>query len=196
MDEPCPHMRVLAFARLFSSFFYLLPLCTAALQCMRRKKMFEKQIEQHNNQLLRLEEQLMQLEASKATAEVFESMRNANDAARANLRQANIDSFDVVLDSVQETQDEISGITMALERPIGGAQQLDDSQLLDELDEMETSELEIELIDTTTAGIAEFTELGIQKHPADDIALAPMAPKPLNTVESAELADLNAELAI
>ena len=171
-----------------------LPLCTAALQCMRRKKMFEKQIEQYNNQLLRLEEKLMQLEASKATAEVFENMRKANDAARANLRQANIDSFDAVLDSVQETQDEISGITMALERPIGGAQQLDDSQLLDELDEMETSELEIELIDTTTAGIADFTELESQKHPADDIALAPMAPKPLNTVESAELAELNAEL--
>ena len=161
---------------------------------MRRKKMFEKQIEQYNNQLLRLEEKLMQLEASKATAEVFENMRKANDAARANLRQANIDSFDAVLDSVQETQDEISGITMALERPIGGAQQLDDSQLLDELDEMETSELEIELIDTTTAGIADFTELESQKHPADDIALAPMAPKPLNTVESAELAELNAEL--
>ena len=158
----------------------------AALQCMRRKAMFEKQVEQHNNQLLRLEEQLIQLEASKATAEVFQSMKTANEATRANLRNARMEEFDQVLDNVQETQDEISEINEALGRPIGSAQEADDDDLLAELDEMEAKDLDNELLETDSgASRMEFEDTNILPPPVvvehlDD--------------DSNELEELNAEI--
>ena len=156
---------------------------------MRRKAMFEKQVEQHNNQLLRLEEQLIQLEASKATAEVFHSMKNANEATRANLRNARMEEFDQVLDNVQETQDEISEINEALGRPIGSAQEADDDDLLAELDEMEARDLDSELLETGNSGT--------QQMDTEDQAIIrpPVVVEHLDD-ESNELEELNAEIGI
>ena len=116
---------------------------------MRRKARFEKQVEHHNNQLLRLEEQLIQLEASMATAQVFHSMKNANEATRANLRNARMEESGQVLDNVQETQDETSEINEALCRPINFATEADDDALSAELAEMD-------YIDT----VQQFIEIG------------------------------------
>lgn len=108
----------------------------AALQCMRRKALLEKQVEQHSNQLLRLDEQLMHVETSKATAEVFQSMKTMNEATRSHLRNARIQEFDRVIEKAQETQEEIEEFNQAMGRSFDLAQQLDDDHLLDELQEM------------------------------------------------------------
>ena len=152
----------------FDGVFFPPPLCLcffrgpAALQCMRRKGMFEKQIEQHTNQLFRLEEQLIQLETSKATAEVFQSMKAVNTATRTHLRNARMDEFDQVLDNVQEAQDEISEINEALGRPIGPAQEQDDDRLLAELDELEARDQDIESMEPTSSG-GDRMNTGIQQ---------------------------------
>lgn len=164
---------------------------TAAVQCLRRKKLYEKQIEQHNNQLLRIEEQLMQLESSTATAEVFAAMKGANEATQANLRSANLDRFDKVIDDIQETQDELAGISMALERPIGNTI-ADDDELLAEIEEMESTELDKELMEASTSAIESRNHIDMEEKDANP---RPAAVEPQDDV-SAELEALSAELAI
>ena len=87
----------------------LLLCCTAALQCMRRKAMFEKVLRQCTNELFRLGEQITkQKEASSRIAEVFQTMGSTNEASRARSRNTCMQEFDQVLDSIEFIQDEIS----------------------------------------------------------------------------------------
>lgn len=156
---------------------------------MRRKAMFEKQVEQFNNQILRLEEQIIQLEASRTNAEVFQSIKSANHATQANLRTARIDDFDKIIDSVQETQEEIAEINEALTRPIGSAQQEDEDDLLAELDEMEAKDLDRDLLES---GAPSVQKLDME----DDGILSPPAVLESADDETTELEELNAEIGI
>ena len=117
--------------------------------------MFERQQEQHTNQLYRLEEQGIHLQASKATAQVFGSMLNSSKPSQISPRKARMEEFDRVLDGDIETRDEIAEINEALGRPIGSAHETDDDDLLAELDEMDARDHDQQLLDVQPTRVAE-----------------------------------------
>ena len=113
---------------------------------MRRKARIEKQVEHHNNQLLRLEEQLIQLEASMATAQVFRSMKSANEATRANLRNARMEEQLIQLEAPKATAEVFHSMKNANEATranLRNARMEESGQVLDNVQETqdETSEI-------------------------------------------------------
>jgi hypothetical protein len=55
---------------------------SAALQCLKKKKLYETQIENLQNHQLKLEEQVITLEGSKTTAETFSALKNGAGAMK------------------------------------------------------------------------------------------------------------------
>ncbi|PNX68139.1 vacuolar sorting-associated protein 32-like, partial [Trifolium pratense] len=47
----------------------------AAIQCLKRKRLYEQQVEQLGNQQLRIHDQMIMLEGAKATTETVEALR-------------------------------------------------------------------------------------------------------------------------
>jgi hypothetical protein len=68
----------------------------AALQCLKKKKLYEQQIEQLQNQQLKLEEQVITLEGSKTTAETFTALKSGAGAMAQLHKETNIDEVDKV----------------------------------------------------------------------------------------------------
>ena len=68
----------------------------AALQCLKKKKLYEQQIEQLQNQQLKLEEQVITLEGSKTTAETFTALKSGAGAMKQLHKETNIDEVDKV----------------------------------------------------------------------------------------------------
>ena len=68
----------------------------AALQCLKKKKLYEQQIEQLQNQQLKLEEQVITLEGSKTTAETFTALKSGAGAMKQLHNETNIDEVDKV----------------------------------------------------------------------------------------------------
>ena len=69
----------------------------AALQCLKKKKLSdEQQIEQLQNQQLKLEEQVITLEGSKTTAETFTALKSGAGAMKQIHKETNIDEVDKV----------------------------------------------------------------------------------------------------
>ena len=68
----------------------------AALQCLKKKKLYEQQIEQLQNQQLKLEEQVITLEGSKTTAETFTALKSGAGAMKQIHKETNIDEVDKV----------------------------------------------------------------------------------------------------
>ena len=56
----------------------------AALQCLKKKKLYEQQVENLQNHQLKLEEQVITLEGSKTTAETFDARRSGAGASEAD----------------------------------------------------------------------------------------------------------------
>ena len=68
----------------------------AALQCLKKKKLYEQQIEQLQNQQLKLEEQVITLEGSKTIAETFTALKSGAGAMKQLHKETNIDEVDKV----------------------------------------------------------------------------------------------------
>ena len=105
---------------------YTLYMClpfTGALRHMRRKVILTRQVEQRTSQLLLLDDFIVQLEASKAIADAFHSMRSANAATRATLRNARMEELGQLPDLVQAAQDDIARINDVVRRSIDSAQE-------------------------------------------------------------------------
>ena len=77
----------------------------AALQCLKKKKLYEQQIEQLQNQQLKLEEQVITLEGSKTTAETFTALKSGAGAMKQLHKETNIDEVDKVLEKADMRQD-------------------------------------------------------------------------------------------
>jgi hypothetical protein len=56
---------------------------SAAIQSLKRKKMYEQQIEQLGNFQLRIHDQMIMLEAAKATTETVDALRTGAKAMKA-----------------------------------------------------------------------------------------------------------------
>ncbi|WOK95252.1 vacuolar protein-sorting-associated protein [Canna indica] len=161
----------------------------AAIQCLKRKRLYEQQIEQLGNFQLRIHDQIILLEGAKATTETVDVLRTGASAMKAMQKAVNIDDVDKTMDEINEQTENMKQIQEALATPVGAAADFDEDELEAELEELEGAELEEQLLQPST--VAPVSPVHV---PASRLPTRPTPQK--NTAEDDELAALQAEMAM
>jgi charged multivesicular body protein 4 len=165
----------------------------AAIQCLKKKKLYEVQVEQLGNFQLRIHDQMIMLEGAKATTETVDALRSGATAMKAIQKATNIDDVDRTMDEINEQTENMKQIQEALSTPVGGAADIDEDDLEAELEELEGAELEEQLLQPATIPHTKLPAIQNYSPPAQ--APARRAP-PQSTTEDDELAALQAEMAL
>ncbi|GAA0187276.1 membrane traffic protein [Lithospermum erythrorhizon] len=161
----------------------------AAIQCLKKKKLYEQQIEQLGNFQLRIHDQMILLEGAKATTETVDALRSGASAMKAMQKATNIDDVDKTMDEINEQTENMKQIQEALATPIGSTADFDEDELEAELEELESAELEEELLQPASTAPAASVQVPAGRQPA--------RPAPQRrTAEEDELAALQAEMAL
>ncbi|XP_016457158.2 vacuolar protein sorting-associated protein 32 homolog 2-like [Nicotiana tabacum] len=161
----------------------------AAIQCLKRKKLYEQEIERLGSSQLRIHDQMIILESAKATTETLDALRISAATVKAMQKVMKIDDVDKTMNEINEQTENIKQIQEALTTPIGSAADFDEDELEAELEELESAELEEQLLQPATATPAATVDVAARKQPARAI--------PQNrAAEDNELAALQAEMAL
>mmetsp|Transcript_20421 Transcript_20421/g.28409 ORF Transcript_20421/g.28409 Transcript_20421/m.28409 type:complete len:278 (-) Transcript_20421:34-867(-) len=116
-----------------------------ALFAMKRKKLYEAEIDKIQNVKMTLETQVINLESAAQNAETFQAMK-AGTSTMANIRKdVGIEKVDDVMDDIREEMEMANEINQAIAQPVDPLL-ADEDELLAELNELETADLEAELL--------------------------------------------------
>ncbi|CAI9780387.1 unnamed protein product [Fraxinus pennsylvanica] len=155
-------------------------------RCLKRKRLYEQQIEQLGNFQLRIHDQMILLEGAKATTETVDALRTGAAAMKAMQKATNIDDVDKTMDEINEQTENMKQIQEALATPIGAAADFDEDELEAELEELEGAELEEQLLQPAIAAPAAPVQVPAGRVPGS----------PKRTKEEEELAALQEEMAL
>ncbi|XP_077222608.1 vacuolar protein sorting-associated protein 32 homolog 1-like [Tasmannia lanceolata] len=158
----------------------------AAIQCLKRKKLYEAQIEQIGNFQLRVHNQIVMLEGVKATTETVDALRTAASAMKTINLSINVDDIDKTMEEMNEHNESMKHMQEVLAGPIGATADIDEDELEAELEELEEEELGGQLLQPPN------------REPAlpPPIASHPRREKPQATSDADELAELQSEMAL
>lgn len=109
-----------------------------AIGCLKKKRLYEQQVEQLGNFQLRIHDQMIMLEGAKATTETIDALRTGAAAMKAMQKATNIDDVDTVMDEINEQTENMKQIQEALAPD--GAIDFDEDELEAELEELEEAE--------------------------------------------------------
>lgn len=159
-----------------------------ALFAMKRKKMYESELDKIENVKMTLETQVMNLESAAQNAETFKAMKSGTDAMKAVRTEVGIDNVEDIMDDIKDEMDMANEISNALSSQVDPYAHDDDdllAELQGEMMEDEASELE-----------AKMTAPAVPEAPLD-LPDAPASKLPTLTTpdEDEELKKLEAELA-
>lgn len=161
----------------------------AAIQCLKKKRLYEQQVEQLGNYQLRIHDQMIMLEGAKATTETVDALRTGAAAMKAIHKSTNIEDLDKTMDEINEHTENMKQIQEAFSNPIGFGADFDEDELEAELEELDSLELEAQLPRTTELRIIPDLHRGKQS------GASHVAPEK-RSKEDEELAALQAELAL
>ncbi|XP_067835686.1 charged multivesicular body protein 4b-like [Heptranchias perlo] len=113
----------------------------AALQALKRKKRFEKQLAQIDGTLSTIEFQREALENANTNTEVLKSMGYAAKAIKAAHEHMDLDKIDEMMQDITEQHEIAHEISDAISRPAAFGSEFDEDELLAELEELEQEEL-------------------------------------------------------
>ncbi|XP_016071496.1 PREDICTED: charged multivesicular body protein 4c [Miniopterus natalensis] len=119
----------------------------AALQALKRKKRFEKQLTQIDGTLSTIEFQREALENSHTNAEVLRNMGLAARAMRAVHENMDLNKIDDLMQEITEQQDVAQEISEAFSQRVGFGDDFDEDELMAELEELEQEELNKKMTD-------------------------------------------------
>lgn len=121
-----------------------------AIAALKRKKRYEKQLQNIDGTLSTVEFQLEALQNAQSNKAVLDSMKIGASALKKAHGNMNADDVHDLMDDIQEQQEVADEITNALSSGIG-AQDIDEDELMAELEELEQEELDEQLLDIPTA---------------------------------------------
>ena len=107
-----------------------------ALFALKRKRLFESEINKMQGQRITLESQISAIESAISNTNTFNALKGGNQALKAIRGNIDSDKVDEMLDEMQEEKDIHDQISDAISRPLGG-DPCDDDELLQELAELE-----------------------------------------------------------
>lgn len=124
----------------------------AAMTCLKRKKMYEKQVQTLQTAVDRIEEQCLAIEGASANLEAMNAMKTGASAMKTINQGMTIDQVEDTMDDIQEQMDIGNEISEAIARPLGDV--MDEGELEDELNALEEESLNDQLLDMPSAGTA------------------------------------------
>jgi len=117
-----------------------------ALQALKRKKRYEKQLQQIDGTLSTIEMQREALEGANTNTAVLQTMGEAAKALKAAHQHMDVDKVHDMMDDIAEQQEVAREISDAISNPLAFGQDVDDDELEKELEELEQQALDEELL--------------------------------------------------
>jgi charged multivesicular body protein 4 len=156
-----------------------------ALQALKRKKRYEKQLQQIDGTLSTIEFQREALENASTNTEVLRVMGDAAKALKSAHKNMNVDDIHNLMDDVAEQQEIANEISDAISNPIGFGQDVDEDDLMAELEELEQEALDEKLTDIGPA---------VDKLPSVPASVPVVAPrgKPAAVTDDDDMRELEA----
>mmetsp|Transcript_114819 Transcript_114819/g.331827 ORF Transcript_114819/g.331827 Transcript_114819/m.331827 type:complete len:228 (-) Transcript_114819:126-809(-) len=155
-----------------------------ALFAMKRKKLYEQEQEKIQNVKFTLETQVMSLESATQNAQTVKAMQEGSKTMQKIRNDVGIEQVDDIMDNIKEEMEMAQEINEAISQPVDTLM-ADEDELLDELNALETADLEAELLKPPAAA-----EKPLSMPAAPDSKLPALAQK-----EQDDLKALEAELA-
>uniref|UniRef100_A0A0K0G4Q8 GH13992p (inferred by orthology to a D. melanogaster protein) n=1 Tax=Strongyloides venezuelensis TaxID=75913 RepID=A0A0K0G4Q8_STRVS len=118
-----------------------------ALQALKKKKQYEKQLVQIDGTLNTLDFQRQALENANTNANILQVLGGAAKALKKAHNDMDIDQVHDLLEDVAEQNEIANEISDAISNPVGFRNEIDESELMAELEELEQEELEKTLAD-------------------------------------------------
>eukprot|EP01102_Stenamoeba_stenopodia_P014518 TRINITY_DN482_c0_g1_i1.p1 TRINITY_DN482_c0_g1~~TRINITY_DN482_c0_g1_i1.p1 ORF type:complete len:222 (-),score=66.96 TRINITY_DN482_c0_g1_i1:91-756(-) len=166
----------------------------AALLALKRKKLYEQQIEKIEGTRMTIETQVLAIEETSVNVEAMRAIREGASTMR-NLHQSmTIDDVDNTMDEIQEQMDIATEISTAISQPLG-ATAYDDADIEAELAELEEQNLDEQLLETPVVS----SKAPATRAPSVAVTTASMPSipsRPIETDEDRELAELEASMAM
>jgi len=170
-----------------------------ALTCIKRKKMYEKQLEQISNAKMTLETQRLALENMNINREALEAQKAGVAAmASATKSMGGVDAVEETMDAVEEGLVDADEIGQALGRSVNmPGLDADEDDMLAELEALEQADLDSQLGAVNLGAADDEAEL-MRVMPSAPMPSAPTAPVKQRemTEEERELAELEASMAM
>lgn len=141
----------------------------AAIQALKRKKRYEKQLLQIDGTLSTIEMQREALEGANTNTAVLTTMNSAAAALKAAHQHMDVDQVHDMMDDIAEQQDVAREISDAISNPVAFGQDVDEDELERELEELEQEELDKELLGVDKIGAAD----DLPAVPATSVPAAP-----------------------
>lgn len=151
---------------------------------MKRKKLYEAEFEKIQNVKMTLETQVINLESAAQNAETFKAMEAGSKTMKKIRTDVGIEKVDEIMDEIKEEMEMANEINDAISQPVDPLL-ADEDELLEELNALEASDLEAELLAPPTNKV---NDLSLPTVP--DSKLPALAQK-----EEDDLKALEAELA-
>jgi len=107
----------------------------AALACLKRKKVYEAQIDKLAAARMTIETQSMILEGAQVNLEAMSAMKMGAQSMKTIHKDLDIDKVDDVMDEIQDQMSIANEISDAISQPLAG-NTIDEDELLSELDEL------------------------------------------------------------
>lgn len=162
-----------------------------ALQCIKRKKLYEKQLEQVTAQKFTLEGQEMQLQSLKINAEALQAQKVAAGTMKREMEaMGGVEAVEETMDDIEEQMADADDIGQALAREVRlPGLDADEDELLAELEGLEAEELANDL---------GAVDLGAEpaSMPSAPISMPSAPTQKVMTEEEKELAELEASMAM
>jgi charged multivesicular body protein 4 len=155
---------------------------------MKRKKLYEAEVDKIQNVKMTLETQVINLESAAQNAQTYKAMQAGTNTMKKIRQDVGLENVDDVMDEIKEEMDLAAEINNAIAQPIDPFM-ADEDELLAELNDLETSDLE-EMLLKPTPQVATHTPMAMPQVPASKLpALAKDEEDDLRKLE-AELAGL------
>jgi charged multivesicular body protein 4 len=120
---------------------------------MKRKKLYESEVDKIQNVKMTLETQVINLESAAQNAETFQALKAGGSTLKEMRTQVDIGNVDDIMDELKEEMEIAQEINNAIAQPLDPLM-TDDDELLAELNALEVSDLEAELLAPPTAGFS------------------------------------------
>jgi charged multivesicular body protein 4A/B len=116
-----------------------------ALYAMKRKKLYEAEQEKISNVKFTLETQVINLESAQQNAQTFQALKQGNTAMQGIRQEVGLEAVDDMMDEIKEEMEMAQEINNAIAQPVDPLM-TDEDELLEELNMLETADLEAELL--------------------------------------------------
>ncbi|KAJ2822976.1 ESCRT-III subunit protein snf7, partial [Coemansia furcata] len=120
----------------------------AALLALKRKKMYEGQLEKMSGTRITIEGQAMSIEAANVNLETMKAMERGAAAMKLIHKDLNIDKVDQTMEDIRDQMDLANEVSDAISQPQLFGPEMDEDELLAELDELEQEELDKQLLNS------------------------------------------------